>query len=395
MRRLLFVLFILLSAVLNGQIKFKLDIYENDSIDKSSIDDLYNIENSTVRKNYTVDIRKNKSKTNDTNLTEEELFIEKHFPYIPVCEWKKGFRFMAKSRYSNMSDIAYIYPLNIPDSMLYNKDIEGKIFIFSGFKEMSVPLMRKDAYRMNNQIKDIRKRIEKESDETLKNILISMEDHYNNEKSSYMTNRLCAILKSESSGLEYIYEFNSKISDFCNKEKDMSDFVFLNDIDKACELLIGKTLYFNYETWFTANNTITLSTKYIPVVINNIGLSHDGYCKIAFETSSSDEFYIKVKLSGTNESDYNISLPDFANVFSFKDPKLKYPNITRAKWKLIQNRDIEIGMSKTECRLSYGEPDDINSTLTGYGNREQWVYENQFGNTYLYFRNGRLISIQR
>ena len=52
-----------------------------------------------------------------------------------------------------------------------------------------------------------------------------------------------------------------------------------------------------------------------------------------------------------------------------------------------------IGMTKKQVltKTSWGEPDDVNTTTTGNGELEQWIYD---GGSYLYFKNGVLISIQ-
>ena len=77
------------------------------------------------------------------------------------------------------------------------------------------------------------------------------------------------------------------------------------------------------------------------------------------------------------------------------NPKLKYPNISNANWLLIQSGDLKLGMTKLECELSYGAPDDINSTSNKLGSSEQWIYNRQIGgDVYLYFKNGRLTTIQ-
>lgn len=67
--------------------------------------------------------------------------------------------------------------------------------------------------------------------------------------------------------------------------------------------------------------------------------------------------------------------------------------------KTIQNKLIErkvwIGMTKEMAILTWGEPDDINKTITACGVREQWVYERGgYKAQYLYFENGILTVIQ-
>ena len=54
---------------------------------------------------------------------------------------------------------------------------------------------------------------------------------------------------------------------------------------------------------------------------------------------------------------------------------------------------IKIGMTKTQVRISWGEPSDINESVGSWGVHEQWVYHRGSG-PYLYFENGKLTSWQ-
>lgn len=57
---------------------------------------------------------------------------------------------------------------------------------------------------------------------------------------------------------------------------------------------------------------------------------------------------------------------------------------------LILDGIIEIGMTKEMCREAWGEPDEINTTITAYGTTEQWCY----GFSYVYFKGNRITVIQ-
>ncbi len=59
-------------------------------------------------------------------------------------------------------------------------------------------------------------------------------------------------------------------------------------------------------------------------------------------------------------------------------------------WNIILAGKVKIGMTKEMCKLSWGEPQDINKTITSGNIKEQWVYSNN----YLYFDNGILTVIQ-
>jgi hypothetical protein len=57
----------------------------------------------------------------------------------------------------------------------------------------------------------------------------------------------------------------------------------------------------------------------------------------------------------------------------------------------ILAKKVGLGMSTDDVIASWGKPDHVNTTVTAYGKHEQWVY----GNTYLYFNDGRLTSYQQ
>lgn len=56
----------------------------------------------------------------------------------------------------------------------------------------------------------------------------------------------------------------------------------------------------------------------------------------------------------------------------------------------------QIGMTRDQVRYNsnYGEPDQVNRTVTEAGVQEQWVYRSTYSRRYLYFRNGILYAIQ-
>lgn len=57
----------------------------------------------------------------------------------------------------------------------------------------------------------------------------------------------------------------------------------------------------------------------------------------------------------------------------------------------IMTGKIWIGMTSEMAIDSWGEPEDINRTVTNYGTSEQWIYSSK---NYLYFNNGKLTGWQ-
>ena len=60
-------------------------------------------------------------------------------------------------------------------------------------------------------------------------------------------------------------------------------------------------------------------------------------------------------------------------------------------WAAIDKGTVFIGMTSAQAQESWGEPDDINRTISRAGVREQWVYGM---GSYLYFEDGILTTIQ-
>jgi hypothetical protein len=57
-----------------------------------------------------------------------------------------------------------------------------------------------------------------------------------------------------------------------------------------------------------------------------------------------------------------------------------------------KNEGVTLGMTHEEVTASsWGKPKRVNTSIYSFGTHEQWVYE---GSNYLYFRNGKLHSIQ-
>jgi hypothetical protein len=67
-------------------------------------------------------------------------------------------------------------------------------------------------------------------------------------------------------------------------------------------------------------------------------------------------------------------------------------------WSVINQHQIQLGMTGDMVKASWGEPDDINRSVGSWGVHEQWVYGCYYEwcnpPQYLYFENGILTSWQ-
>jgi hypothetical protein len=88
--------------------------------------------------------------------------------------------------------------------------------------------------------------------------------------------------------------------------------------------------------------------------------------------------------------EFTIGEKKLYNVFSGKEADKYKTKFGLDNWNLILQGKVRLGMTKEMCRLSWGEPKDINETITSGKKSEQWVYSDN----YLYFDNGILTAMQ-
>jgi hypothetical protein len=300
----------------------------------------------------------------EQTLTAEKKFVVDNFPYIHMADWKKGMRFMVQQRYSTDSDNPIIasklklkpYKKKGNAKEPLQKDYEFKIFTVEGLEERDVSCPRGRCTR------------------------------------TYV------ILNCEGEKFEYEY-FSGRINEMRNSDvfTTIDKLIYLDEIDKAKQILIGKKFYILENIHYMTSSN---HPRFVQITIKDIGIGSSspsvgiggvlsGPVKIVYEIESGKENSTEVKLSGTNV--YTKGGKWFHEVFSFENPKNNYPEITDEIWDLIQNRKVKIGMTERECELSWGKPENINTTVSDSGRQQQWVYSTT---SYLYFDNGKLTSIQ-
>lgn len=86
------------------------------------------------------------------------------------------------------------------------------------------------------------------------------------------------------------------------------------------------------------------------------------------------------------KEDFNKQLIEYQNRKSTLTKKYGKENA-----KKILEGIVVTGWNKQMCIESWGNPSDINKTTGAYGTHEQWIYG---GDSYLYFEDGILITIQ-
>ncbi len=158
----------------------------------------------------------------------------------------------------------------------------------------------------------------------------------------------------------------------------------LSVISEADRMMRGKEYYILTSSWRDDADTPVDGRKFIPVTIDSVAPGNAIFpIKVAFtdRDGRSARVFIHPGAKGSAPR-------TFSRVFSFTDPRLRYPHISPEHWQLIISGRITEGMTLEECRLSLGSPKEIERGATNSYIREAWLYEN---GVYLLFEDGLLI----
>lgn len=141
----------------------------------------------------------------------------------------------------------------------------------------------------------------------------------------------------------------------------------LDMVDRAAATLTGKTRYIMTPRWLDADGTpLATQSKMVPVRIVGVIAGNDTHPLRVLFVPTGDDVVRSVWIGRGTQAP--------SHIFADTDPWLRYADITPEVRTLITRGDVRIGMTRRECRLALGQPDDIER---GYGYstvNERWTY---------------------
>jgi len=160
----------------------------------------------------------------------------------------------------------------------------------------------------------------------------------------------------------------------------------LSPVRQADSLMRGNTYYITTPLWYTVNGSTVNGLRHIAVRVDSVIPGTDRYplC-IAFTPEGNNNSGQRYILMTYGES--SAATRNFDRLFSFSDPRRSYPRITDENWQKIIRSQIAIGMTRDECRLALGAPNNIDRGSTPGAQLERWSYDN---GVYLIFEDGIL-----
>lgn len=159
----------------------------------------------------------------------------------------------------------------------------------------------------------------------------------------------------------------------------------VNDISR---ILTDNSYYVLTSMWYNDDEELVNGRKYIKVKVTGVVPGNIYYpVRVVFSDESSRLGSVFMSVSKEATASRN-----FPKLFSFNNPHDNYPQITDENWELIKNSRVAAGMTRQECRLALGAPDDVNRRPSSIGLVEIWTYQSGI---YLMFTDGILTSFRK
>lgn len=159
-------------------------------------------------------------------------------------------------------------------------------------------------------------------------------------------------------------------------------------VDAVKDRLEGNTYYVLTSMWYDLGEQSYTGLKYIPVRIREVMPGNSVYpVKLLVDDGRGYTFVLFMSVGA------NLKSPrGFHKLFSFKNPRERYPQITDEVWENIIYNRVRYGMTLDECRLALGSPAKVKRRADQNTLYEVWSYENGI---YLRFHDGVLAEYRR
>ena len=257
---------------------------------------------------------------------------------IPLSEWNKGKQFLA------MSDrTLYIFEPTGADADTPGLSLKGCVLTYTGLDSMLTPDLREE----------------------------------------------CVVLFSD--GDQTFRYRTGKDTSTALKDIDSGKLPLLADlalIHQWKEKLMGSTLWTRSNLWYDESGDRIPGLKFAKVIAKDVEpTSGDFPIRIRISSPDGKEGYLHMNYTSDTHDSRN-----FAAIFFLTDPKTKYPHIPDEHWLLIQHGRVGEGMTKEECKLSIGNPDEVNSGHNRSQTMDIWQYSD---GTYLMFTDGLLTNFRQ
>lgn len=186
-----------------------------------------------------------------------------------------------------------------------------------------------------------------------------------------------------------VYRPGVSVADFAQRSALEIPFaVEMSCVQTANDLMKSQTYFITTPRWYDEDGRLIFGLRHIPVTILAVMPGNAAHpLRVAFQAPRFDDATHYVMMSyGTSAA----ATRNFHTLFSFSDPRLRYPHIEDAIWEKITHSQVAYGMTRDECRLALGVPRSIERGATQAAQIERWTYDDGY---HLTFEDGILTHI--
>lgn len=200
------------------------------------------------------------------------------------------------------------------------------------------------------------------------------------------------LLFTDGSNSEWVYRLNASKEELVQRGRVSVPFTIEQTIvDDVASRLRNRRLYVRTSVWYDTEDHLTYGRRFVPVDIIAVLPGNSVYpVKLVFmDVTAKNGINYHLFMS---VADSESSARSFSSLFTFEDPRKQYPEISDANWECIINGSVALDMTRDECRLALGAPNDV-VRRPGYDKvHEIWSYDD---GVYLMFEDGLLRNFRK
>lgn len=197
------------------------------------------------------------------------------------------------------------------------------------------------------------------------------------------------ILFTTPDSAEVVYRINASPKELSERNNVEIPFTIEMDlVNVTSRRLKGLKAWILTSVWYDMTDKASNGRKFVPVTINEIMPGNLAYpVKLTFTDENGEQHRLFMSLGNERRA-----TRPFASLFAFKDPKENYPTTPDTTWQNIINGKVAPYMTRDECRLALGSPNDIDKGANYSSVIEKWTYDN---GVYLIFEDGLLVRFRK
>ena len=178
------------------------------------------------------------------------------------------------------------------------------------------------------------------------------------------------------------------------KERVIPFTVDLDLVARADSALTGRTLYIISPMWLDPADSMKACEgfRHIEVRVDTVMAGTDVYpLAVVFDVTDPRLAITSPRAIYMTLGNSRTATRNFETIFSFTNPRKRYPQVSDDVWELIIRSRVRKDMTRDECRLALGAPSQIERFPTSSGMAERWRYTD---GVYLVFDDGYLVNFR-